>query len=277
MKSGEDYEALLAEQRARLQRIREQGTSASEPRTGGQEFAATAGDGAVRVVVRDRRLVTVEIAPRLIGGSRREVSEVLREAINQALARSLAESPQVGDPTPDLGSLGDQLSEFARRGAEELRRIQGAVERNMAELAGKVQISGDASPQYVDFLYEDALEVVRSMQSALADSPSEPAVGEGWDESEEVEAVVSQGELTELALTGFALQMPPGELGGAVSEAVNDALIEWEERSAATANRGVDVEALRKLGERADAVRAQSMQHLRNYTDSMTSIMRNAE
>lgn len=277
MEPGEDYEALLVERRSRLQRIREQGASDSVPHTGNQEIAATAGDGAARVVMRDRRLVMVEIASGLIGQSRREVSGMLREAINQALARALAESPRAGDPAPNLAAIGDQLSAFARQGGEELRRIQGAVEQNMAKLAGKVQIRGDASPQYVDFLFTDALEVVRSMQSALAGSPSAPVSGEGRDESHEVAAVVSQGELTELTLTGFALQMSPGELGRAVSDAVNNALIEWERRGAAAAQQGVDVEALRKLGERADAIRAQSMQHLRNYTDSMTSIMRNAD
>lgn len=277
MGSGEDYEALLVEQRSRLQRVREQGASDSVPHTGSQEIAATAGDGAARVVMRDRRLVTVEITPGLVRSSPSEVSALLREAINQALTRALAESPQAGDPPPNLAAIGDQLSAFARQAGEEMRRIQGAVEQNMAKLAGEVQTSGDASPQYVDFLFEDALEVVRSMQSALAGSPSAPVSGEGRDESHEVTAVVSQGELTELTLTGFALQMSPGELGHAVCDAVNNALIEWEERSAAAAQQGVDVEALQKLGERADAIRAQSMQHLRNYTDSMTSIMRNAD
>lgn len=276
MESGEDYEILLGEHRSRLQRIREQGASDSVTQTGNQEIVATAGDGAARVVMRDRRLVKVEIVPGLIGRSPREVSAMLREAINHALARALAESPQAGDPAPDLAAIGDQLSAFARQGGEELRRIQGAVEQNMTKLAGKVQISGDASPQHVGFLFDDALEVVRSMQSALAASASEPAIGEGRDDSDEVTAVVSQGELTQLTLTSFALQMSPGELGLAVSDAVNDALIEWEEHGAA-AQQEVDVEALRKLGERADAIRAQSMQHLRDYTGSMTSIMRNAD
>lgn len=201
---------------------------------------------------------------------------MLREAINRALVRALAESPRAGDPGPNLTAIGDQLSDFARQGGEELRRVQGAVEQNMAKLAGKVQMAGDASPQYVDHLFNDALEVVRSMQSALAASPSAPVSGEGRDESHEVTAVVSQGELTDLTLTGFALQMSQGELGRAVSEAVNNALIEWEQRGAA-AQQDVDVEALRKLAERANAIRAQSMQHLRNYTDSMTSIMRNVD
>lgn len=277
METGEDYEALLIAQRSRLRRIREQGASDTVSHADGQEIVATAGDGAARVIMRDRRLVMVEISLGLIGRARREVSVVLREAINQALVRALAESPRAGDPAPNLGAIGDQLADFARQGGEELRRIQGAVERNMAKLAGDVQISGDASPQYVDFLYEDALEVVRSMQSALAGSQSAPVSGEGRDESDEVVAVVSQGELTELTLTGFALQMSPRELGLAVCDAVNNALVEWEQRGATAEQPGVDVEALRNLGERADAIRAQSMQHLRDYTDSITSIMRNAD
>lgn len=277
MEPGADYEALLAEGRSQLQRIREQGASNSVSHQGDQEFAGSAGGGAARVVMRDRRLVTVEIAPTLLGQPRREAAELLREAINQALAGALAESPRAGDPPPNLAAIGDQLSAFARQGGDELRRIQGAVEQNMAGLAGKVEIRGDASPQYVDFLFDDALEVVRSMQSALAGGPSAPVSGLGRDESQEVDAVVTQGELTELTLTGFALQMSPGELGRAIAEAVNNALTEWERSSAAAAQQGVDVEALRKLGERAAAIRAQSMQHLRGYTDSMTSIMRNVD
>lgn len=277
VEAGEDYERLLAEGRSRLQRMREQGVSESVPHADNQETSAAADDGSARAVMRGRQLVRLEITPGVIGRSRQEVSEVLREVINQALTRALAESPRAGDPPPDLAAIGDQLSAFAEQSGAELRRIQDAVEQNMAKLAGKVQISGDASPQHVNFLFDDALEVVRSMRSALADTASEPVVGEGRDESEEVTAVVTQGELTELTLTGFALQMTPGELGDAVREAVNDALIEWEEGSAPSEQRGVDVEALRKLGQRADAIKTQSMQHLHNYTDSMTSIMRDID
>ncbi|MEV4643857.1 YbaB/EbfC family nucleoid-associated protein [Saccharopolyspora sp. NPDC049357] len=274
MTSGEEHEARLAELRSRLAQIRQGGSPNSSPGNGNQEFTATAGDGAVRVDVRARRLARVDIASGLMGQPRGEVSKTVREAINQAMARARAESPQAGDPAPNLGAIGDQLADFARQSGEQLRRIQGAVEQNMDKLGG--QIRGDASPQHVDFLFDDALELVRSMQSALAGNATEPITGEGRDESDEVEAVVSGGELTELTLTGYALQMMPGELSDAVCEAVNDAFEEWEER-AAGAQEDVDVEALQKLGERAETVRSQSMQHFRNYTDSMTSIMRNAD
>lgn len=274
MKSGEDHEALLADLRSQLARVREGGSPEASPGNGNQEITATAADGAVRVAVRARRLSGLDIAPSLRGGPRGDVSKALREAINQALVRARAESPQAGDPAPNLGAIGDQLADFAQQSGEQLRRIQGAVEQNMTKLGG--QLRGDASPQQVDFLFDGALELVRSMQSVLAGSASEPVTGEGRDESDEVEAVVSQGELSELTLTGFALQMAPGELSDAVCEAVNEALDEWEER-AADAQQDVDVEALQKLGERAEGIRAQSMQHFRNYTDSMTSIMRNAE
>jgi DNA-binding protein YbaB len=277
VEQDEDYEVLLAEQRTRLARIRAEGAPASTQDAEGQEGVGSSGDGAVRVVMRDRRVTSVVIGVGVTGRSRSKVAELLREAINQAMTQSLAQSPRAGDPGPNLAALGNQLTEFAQESGQALRRIQGAVEQSMAKLAGKVQIRGDASPQYVDFLFEDALEVVRSMQAALDDGASAPVTGEGRDESDEVAATVSQGELTKLMLTGFALQMPPDELGQAVQEAVNDALTEWERHSAAADRQPSDPEALRQLAERASAVRQQSMQHLRTYTDSMTAIMRNVD
>ncbi|RJQ82061.1 hypothetical protein D5S17_03835 [Pseudonocardiaceae bacterium YIM PH 21723] len=276
MEQGDDFERVLADQRARLEQLRAPGATAPQS-VPGDDVVSTAGDGAIRVVMRDRRLTSVVIASHLTGQSRRAAAEPLRQAINDALSRSLAEQPKAGDPGPNLAAIGDQLAEATQQSSQALRRIQGAVEENMAKLAGKVQIGGDASPQYVDFLFEDAMEVVRSMQSALAGNQPAPITVEARDESQEVTAVVTDGELTELALTSGALAMSPGELGQGVSEAVNTAVAEWERRSAAAERPPVDVDALRKLGERASAVRAQSMQHLKNYTDSMTSIMRNVD
>ncbi|MEY8039552.1 hypothetical protein AB8O55_09095 [Saccharopolyspora cebuensis] len=279
---GEDHERLLAEQRARLARIRAEGAAAAAPEPADREApdleaVGTSGDGAVRVVLRERRITSVVLGAGVTRQSRGEAAELLREAINRALTRSLAQSPKAGDPGPDLAALGDQMAEFARESGQAMRRIQGAVEQSMAKLDGKVQLSGDASPQHLDSLFDEAMAVVRSMRTALDDGSAAPVTGAGRDESDEVMATVSQGELTRLTLSGFALRMSPGELGQAVQQAVNDALAEWEQRSAAVERGPLDLEALGRLAERADAVRERSMQHLRTYTDSMTSIMRDAD
>ncbi|MEU4522971.1 hypothetical protein AB0F52_30215 [Amycolatopsis sp. NPDC024027] len=277
MEQGEDYEVLLAEQRERLARIRAEGTSDSVPDIDSQEVVGTSGNGAVRVTMRDRRVTLAAVGAGVTGRPRREVAELLREAVNNAVAQSLAEAPRAGDPGPNLAALGDQLAEFAHDSARALRQVQGAVEQSMDKLAGKVRLQGDASPQHIDFLFEDALAVVRSVQAALGKDTSAPVVGEGWDESDTVAVTVSQGELIELTLPGFAPRIPPRELEQAVQQAVNAALADWERRKAAADRQAVDPEALRRLAARAGAVRQQSMEHLRTYTDSMTAVMRSVD
>ncbi|MFD9701372.1 YbaB/EbfC family nucleoid-associated protein [Lentzea sp. NPDC059081] len=276
MKPEEDYEVLLDEHRALLARVRAGGGTPADG-AGGQEVAGTSGDGAVRVVMRDRRLVSVVVSEAVQGKPRREVVDLLLEAINPAVRQSLALSPQTGDPGPDLAAVGTGLAEAAQEGGQALRRIQDAVEQSMAKLAGKAEVRGDASPQYVDFLFDEALEVVRSMRAALGSDASAPVTGEGRDEANEVVVAVCRGELSQVALSGFALQMSPGEFGRAVQQAVNDALTDWERRSAEATRPPLDPEALRQLAERAGAVRRQSMEHLTTYTNSMTSIMRNVD
>jgi DNA-binding protein YbaB len=273
----EHYEALLAERQALLARVRAGGTWTPDDDAGPQEVAGTSGDGAVRVVMRDRRVVSVVVSQAVPAKSRREVADLLLEAINPAVRQSLALSPKTGDPGPDLAAVGTGLEEAAAAGGQALRRIQDAVEQSMAKLAGKVQVRGDASPQYVDFLFDEALEVVRSMRAALDRDASPPATGEGRDEANEVVVAVCQGELTQVTLSSSALQMSPGEFGLAVQQAVNAALTDWERRSAEAKRAPQDPEALRQLAERAGAVRRQSMEHLHTYTDSMTAIMRNVD
>ncbi|MEU0880510.1 hypothetical protein ABZ345_18055 [Lentzea sp. NPDC005914] len=277
MKPDEDYEVLLSEHQALLARVRAGGAGTTAPDAGDQEAVGTSGSGAVRVVMRARRVVSVVVDPAVLGQPRREVAELLREAADLAVSRSLALSPKAGDPGPDLAAVGTGLTEVAEASGQALRRIQDAVEQSMAKLAGKVQIRGDASPQYVDFLFDEAMEVVRSMQNALAGGASAPVTGEGRDEANEVVVAVCQGEVGQVTLSSSALQMSPGEFGRAVQQAVNDALTDWEQRAAAADRPPMDTEALRQLAERAGAVRRQSMEHLHTYTDSMTAIMRNVD
>lgn len=278
MGAGDDDEALLGEHREQLRRIREEGVPGSAPHGGTQNITTAAEDGSVRVVTRGRRLVRVEIAAERSGAARRDVTEALRDTINRALVRALSESPRAGDPGPDLAAVGDELTSFAEQSGAVMRRVQGALEQNVAKLSGgNAAGKGDAAPQQVEHLYADVLDVVRSMQSALADTRPEPARGEGQDASEEVAAVVQQGELTRLTLTSFALRMAPGDLDHAVTDAVNDALLDWEQATTAAARPDVDTAALQQLSDRADAIRTQSMRHLRTYTDSVSSIMRDAD
>ncbi|WP_086663485.1 hypothetical protein [Lentzea kentuckyensis] len=277
MKPDEDYEVVLAERQALLAQVRAGGTAIPADDTSGQEVTGASGDGAVRVVMRDRRVVSVVVSQAVSAKSRREVVDLLLEAINPVVRQSLALSPKAGDPGPDLEAVGSGLTEAAQEGGQALRRIQDAVEQSMAKLAGKVGVRGDASPQYVDFLFDEALEVVRSMRAALDSDASAPITGEGRDEANEVVVAVCQGELSQVTLSSSALQMSPGEFGRAVQRAVNDALTDWERRSAEANRQPHDPEALRQLAERAGAVRRQSMEHLHTYTNSMTAIMRNVD
>ncbi|GGP51844.1 hypothetical protein [Saccharothrix coeruleofusca] len=278
MEQDRDYEARLTEQRRRLAQLRAGGVApppAADPEM--EDSVGTAGAGAVRVVVRDRRILSVEIKPSVLGQPPSAVSALLREAVNPALAQSLIDTPAAGDPGPDLGALGEQLAEFTRQGGQALRRIQDALDASMAKLADKTGIRGDTSPQYVDFLFQDALDVVGSTRAALAADPAPAATGEGQDEANEVSAAVTNGEVIALDLTTVAVRLSPAELGRAVLQAVNAALDDWERRAATAGRAALDVEALRRIGERAEQVREQSMQHLRAYTSNLTAIMRDID
>ncbi|MDU0293627.1 hypothetical protein [Saccharothrix longispora] len=277
MEQRKDYEGLLAEQRGRLARLRAGGAppAVGEPEL--EDSVGTAGGGAVRVVVRDRRVLSITIGPGVVGEPPGAVSALLREAVNPALAQSLVDTPAAGDPGPDLGALGEQLAEFTRQGGEALRRVQDTLDASMAKLADKTGIRGDSSPQYVDFLFQDVMDVVESTRAALSADPPPPVAGEGRDEANEVSATVCGGEVTVLALTAVAVRLSPAELGQAVLQAVNAALDDWERRAAAVERAAPDAEALRQVAERAEKVREQGMQHLRAYTTNLTSIMRTIE
>ncbi|ACU37656.1 hypothetical protein KCV87_01450 [Actinosynnema pretiosum subsp. pretiosum] len=277
MTQDEDYQARLDEQRQWLAYVRAGG---APPAPDGREYedsVGTSGEGAVRAVVRDRRIFAVTVDQDALHQPAGAVSALLREAINPALAQSRIDTPAAGDPGPDLGAVGAQLSEFALQGGQALNRVQELLNASMAQLSGKTGLNGDSSPQYVDHLLQDALDVVRSTQAALSTDPAPPVTGEGRDEAEEVLATVTDGSVTELELTTAAVRLSPADLGQAVLEAVNTALEEWEERAGATERSGLDLEALQRIGARAEQVREQSLDHLRSYTTSLTTIMRNID
>jgi len=267
----QDYEDRLAEQHRRLAQAR---AGLVPPPPEEYEFEDSVGTaGGVRVVVRDRRILSVEIGHGVLGQPPGAVSAVLREAINAALAQSLIDTPAAGDPGPDLAALGQQLADFTRQGGETLRRIQGLLEASMA----KNGLHGDSTSQYVDYLFQDAMDVVSSSQAALAADPAPLVTGEGRDEANEVSAAVTSGQVNALSLTVVAVGFPPSQLAQAVIQAVNTAIDDWEGRAATAGRPALDVEALQKVGERAEKVREQSMEHLRAYTTNLTSIMRDID
>ncbi|MFD5828012.1 hypothetical protein [Lentzea sp. NPDC060358] len=263
-----DHEARLAEQRHRLALARAGYTPpAPEPYELEDSVATAPG---VSVVVRDRRIIWLDVHPDLLTQPPGAVSEPLRTAINSALEQSLLDTPGAGDPGPDLAALGQQLADFTRQGGEALRRIQGLLEASMA----KTGIRGDSTPQYVDHLFQDAMDVVSSTQAALSADPAPMLVGEGSDEDNEVNAAVVSGQVHALSLTVVALQYPPAQLTQSVIQAVNTAFDEWERLASAADRPGLDVAALQAISDQAERVRDQSMQHLRSYTTNLTSIMR---
>ncbi|MGI5500717.1 hypothetical protein [Lentzea sp. CA-135723] len=263
---GQDYEARLAEQHHRLALARAGYTPpAPEPYELEDSVATAPG---VSVVVRDRRIIWLELHPDLLTQPPGAVSQPLREAINAALEQSLIDTPGAGDPGPDLAALGQQLADFTRQGGDALRRIQGLLEASMA----KTGISGDSTPQYVDHLFQDAMNVVASTQAALSADPAPMVLGEGSDDANEVNAAVTGGRVDALTLTVVALQYPPEQLTQAVIQAVNTAIDEWERQAAD--RPALDVQALQAVSDQAEKVREQSMRHLRDYATNLTSIMR---
>ncbi|MEU3642117.1 hypothetical protein AB0E59_01960 [Lentzea sp. NPDC034063] len=268
---SQNYEARLAEQHHRLALARA-GYMPPAPEPYELEDSVATAPG-VSVVVRDRRIIWLDIHPDLLTQPPGAVSKPMREAINTALEQSLIDTPGAGDPGPDLAALGQQLADFTRQGGEALRRIQGLLEASMA----KTGISGDSTPQYVGHLFQDAMDVVTSTQSALSADPAPMVVGEGHDDDNEVNAAVTSGQVDALSLTVVALQYPPAQLTQAVIQAVNTAIDEWERLSAAADRPALDVAALQAVSEQAEKVREQSMQHLRAYTTNLTSIMRTVD
>ncbi|HEX7305386.1 hypothetical protein [Lentzea sp.] len=265
---GEDYDARLAEQHRRLALARA-GYTPPAPEPYELEDSVGTAPG-VRVVARNRRIWSVEIDPSMIGHPPASVSEWVMEAVNAALTQSLTDTPGAGDPGPDLAALGQQLADFTRQGGETLLRIQGLLEESMA----KTGIKGDSTPQYVDYLFQDAMNVVSSAHAWLAVDPPPMVVGEGSDEANEVNAAVASGRLYSLQLTLVAVQFSPAELAQALTLAINTAIDEWERQAAAADRPALDVATLQQISDQAEKVRAQSMQHLRDYTTNLTSIMR---
>lgn len=246
MSEGEQgHQARVAEQHRRLALVRA-GFEPPAPEPYELEDSVGTAEG-VRAVARNRRVFSIEIDHAVLGQTPGAAAELLREAVNAALAQALVDLPAAGDPGPDLAALGQQLADFTRQGGETLRRIQGLLEASMA----RTGIHGDSTPQYVDYLFEDALAVVSSTQAALAADPAPLVTGEGSDEAEEVTAAVANGQVHALSLTLVAMTYTPAELAQAVLEAVNTAMDEWEAQASATDRPALDVAALQEISQRA--------------------------
>ncbi len=265
MSEDAEFAERLAEQRRRLAAIRD-GRQPAGPAES-VDTVGTAGNGMITVTVRSGRVASVVAQRSVTDQPVRETGELIAEATNAALTEYRAAVPAAGDPLPDFAALGDRLREVEQQGGEFMRMIGTALEDVMAKVGERTSMHGNASPNFVEFLFRDTNEVLSAAQAAF-DRPG--ATGSGEDEAEEVHATVDSSGAVSVVLSDTE-PWSPARLGLAATEAINAALADWEARRRDIAP--ADPDELRKLADQAAALRTHSMEHLRGYTRNLNAIM----
>lgn len=270
MGADEDFAERLAEQRRLLAEIRENATGAP-PMSSDIVTTGASADGRVSVRVRSGRVESVSI-----NGSRRiDLGEVIATAVNAALTEFRARAPSAGDPLPDLDALGEQLREVEQRGIQLMRMIHAALDEVMTKVGPRTGMRGDASPNHVDFLFNDTSEALRSARDHISGLAGPRITGTGRDEDERVRATVDRrGLVSRLELTA-ADDSRLVDVAMSARAAINTALDDWDRRRGDAPSAAV--EDARRLAARTAALREHSMKHLRGYTRNLNAIMNSVE
>jgi hypothetical protein len=127
---GAQVDQLLAQLRQTLDTMRPGSPEAGAAR---EDAAGEAADGRVRAVVRDGRLESVRLDPRVMRLSSEDLGEQIVTAVNAALAA--ARQPAAGVPaTVDPARLAEQLREVQHASVRQMSAFGQAIEDVLARM-----------------------------------------------------------------------------------------------------------------------------------------------
>ncbi|WP_433870804.1 hypothetical protein [Saccharopolyspora sp. CA-218241] len=274
MPDQDEFAERLAERRRALEAVR---AGAEGPEAPAAESVGRSADKLIEITVRDHRVATVVVHRAVPGRPVPEIKERVAEAANSALAQARTKAPSATDPLPDLGAMREQLREVDERSGRLMRMVGSAIDDVVDQVGRRTGMHGNPAPDGVDALLGRAAGALRAAEDSLAGLRGPQVTGTGHDEGNEISAAVDpDGTVSIASMSTVARHMASEELGGALREAVNAALADWESqrREAMPSADDVDAESLQRLSDQAAALGEHSIEHLRGYTANLTAIMR---
>ncbi len=271
---SQEFSEQIAEQRRMLASVRD---GQEPPPVQNVQVTGWSADRSVKAVVRGGRLSEMSVDNSVPGRPSAEIGALMAEAANSALTAYRSQAPSATDPLPDLAAIGSEFRAASEQGGQLMAMIGSALSEAIAKVGDRTGMRGDPTPHGVEYMFADAMDLLRSAQAELARLGGAQVYGEGHDEGEEIEVTVRpDGTVAIDSLSNYARKMSPQDLGEAAQEAINDALSDWEEQreDGLPSADDVDDEALLKLSDRAMALSEQSMRHLSDYTSNLSAIMR---
>lgn len=248
------------------------GLRAGPPRTDAvAQGRADSAQGSVVVVAARGRLQSVEIAAQLLRMPGAELSPLVTEAANTALAETRPTSSDV-EPAPDVARLTDSVAAVLAESELAMHRLQGALAEAVAKVGPATGLGGDLPAHGPAALLHGVLDVLRS---ASATTPGPDQVEEGerqWTGSDDAGQVLAEvdvtGQIVRLELVPRAGRLTAAELGASIVEAVNRALDEIEPADAP--QHGPSWE---DLGGRAAELQEASIRQMAALTGALTGMM----
>ncbi|MEV0675530.1 hypothetical protein AB0I60_03300 [Actinosynnema sp. NPDC050436] len=238
------------------------------------EFRGESADGSVAVTVAAGRVTSV-VAARAPGeypGT--ELGTHLVTAVNAALAAARAAAPQAADPVPDLGVLLDRITELGEQSSRFTRQLGAALDDVVAKVGPRTGMHGDGSPGGVDALFSDAAAALRTARDSLAGLQGAQVLGTGSDEDGDVWVTVGvDGAVSKAELSAAVGGMTARQFNDRARQAADAALRDWLAKRAEQRPPGAGGVDPARLAAQADALRTQSLEHLRGYTGRLKSIM----
>lgn len=257
--SEPDYGRALLEARRELEALRAHGFDGRSR----VDRSVTAGDGRLRVMVRDARIAAIELDRALLNLAPVELGALVVNAVNAALTGS-----HDSDGRPALGALAGMLEAARAEALGTLESISSSIQDAIARIGPRTGMHGDSGPQGLEALVGDTLNILRTR---TADQP----YAEAPDPHEQVLVTIGASRrLLAVRIAPAAMRLASATLAERLAFAVNAAL------DAAPVRPG-DVQtqtgASAELSRRVKRIQDQSLEHMRSYTRSMTAIMRTIE
>ena len=262
-------ERLLLETRALVDTLR---TDRRMPDGPVAEGRGTASEDQIEATVRDGRVASIRLEPRLLRRPPEEFAALVRDAVNAAID-DLRGGASAGAPVPDPVALSETLREVQNEALRQMTLISDGIAGAMARIREQTRISGDPSPQGLEHLLQLTQRNLDDVAAAKVDTDDHR--GEGESARGQIRAVAVIGRLESVTVDKRAMRMPSHELAEQLQVAINAALEEL--RSSVRDRRQASALDSGELTERVREVQDMSLAHMQTYTRALRDIMGSIE
>lgn len=259
----EELERLMLDTRAMVDQLR---TEKALPDHVPTEGHGDASEGRVRVTAQAGRIESITLEPRLLRLPPDEFGELVRDAVNAALADLGGRS---ADAAPDLAALSETLREVQNEGLRQMAVITDGIAEAMSKIRERTHISGDPSPQGLEHLLNLTQRNLDDVVAASGDT--DDIRGEGEAARGQIQVVAVVGRVESVTVGPQAMRMASRELAEQLRTALNAAL--GDLRASAGTRGAASGMKREELSARARELQDMSLAQLRTYTRALRDIM----